>query len=74
TQPDRRRGRGRKIASPPVKELVAGALPVYQPASAEELIDVIEQHKIKPDVIVVVAYGMLLPLEVLNLPPLGCVN
>lgn len=74
TQPDRRRGRGRKIASPPVKEVVAGSLPVYQPATAEELIDVIEQHNIKPDVIVVVAYGMFLPIEVLNLPSLGCVN
>lgn len=74
TQPDRRRGRGRKLASPPVKELVAGAVPVYQPATADDLIDILEQHNIKPDVIVVVDYGMLLPPEVLHLPPLGCVN
>jgi methionyl-tRNA formyltransferase len=74
TQPDRRQGRGRKIAPPAVKEFLAGSLPVYQPATTQELIEIINKYNIKPDVIVVVAYGMLLPLEILNLPPLGCIN
>lgn len=74
TQPDRRRGRGRKIAPPPVKAFLAGSLPVYQPATTQELIEIVNKYNIKPDMIVVVAYGMLLPLEILNLPPLGCIN
>lgn len=74
TQPDRPRGRGRKIASPPVKEFLAGSLPVYQPTTPQEMIEVINKYHLKPDVIVVVAYGMLLPLQVLKLPPLGCIN
>lgn len=75
TQPDRRRGRGRKIASPPVKEFLSGhTVPVYQPATPQELIEIIDKYDLKPDLIVVVAYGMLLPSEVLDLPPLGCIN
>ncbi|HHV34675.1 MAG TPA: methionyl-tRNA formyltransferase [Syntrophomonadaceae bacterium] len=74
TQPDRPRGRGRKIASPPVKEYLSGSLPVYQPANPQELVDIINKYHLKPDVIVVVAYGMMLPLQILNLPQLGCIN
>lgn len=74
TQPDRPRGRGRKISSPPVKEFLSGSLPVYQPTTPQELIEVMNKHHLKPDVIVVVAYGMFLPSQVLNLPSQGCIN
>jgi methionyl-tRNA formyltransferase len=75
TQPDRPRGRGRKIAAPPVKEFaLASSVPVYQPKNAGELIQVIEQEKFKPDLLVVVAYGLILPARVLDLPLLGCIN
>lgn len=75
TQPDRPRGRGRKIAPPPVKEFaLERSVPVYQPQNGRELIQIIEEGNLKPDLIVVVAYGLILPARVLNLPPLGCIN
>ena len=75
TQPDRPRGRGRKIAAPPVKEFALDrSVPVYQPKTAGELIQIIEQENLKADLIVVVAYGLILPARVLDLPPLGCIN
>ncbi len=75
TQPDRPRGRGRKMSSPPVKEYMSGSeIPVYQPGSSQELIEIIDRAQLRPDVIVVVSYGLLLPVPVLELPPLGCVN
>lgn len=75
TQPDRPRGRGRRIASPPVKEFVAGSgLPVFQPERAGDLAILLQALNPQPDVIAVVAYGILLPQPVLNLPPLGCIN
>lgn len=75
TQPDRRRGRGRKLGSPPVKEFVEGkGLPVFQPEGAQELTQHLSTLDQKPDVIVVVAYGMFLPEPVLDYPPLGCIN
>jgi methionyl-tRNA formyltransferase len=75
TQPDRPRGRGRKIAAPPVKEFaIDRSVPVYQPRTSREMIEIIEQNDLKVDVIVVVAYGLFLPARVLELPPLGCIN
>ncbi len=74
TRPDQPRGRGRKVAAPPVKEFLAGSLPVYQPATSREIEEVIAAYRPAPDVIVVVAYGLLLPLPVLQLPPLGSIN
>ena len=76
TQPDKAKGRGKKVACSPVKEkALAYDLPVYQPVRIkkdEEFIDML--RKIEPDVIVVVAFGQILPKAVLDIPRLGCVN
>lgn len=75
TQPDRPRGRGRKLAAPPVKQYVEGTgIPVYQPGSSGELAKILTSGQIKPAVIVVVAYGRLLSSQILKTPPLGCIN
>ncbi|GAW91424.1 methionyl-tRNA formyltransferase [Calderihabitans maritimus] len=75
TQPDRPRGRGRKLAAQPVKELALKyKLPVIQPekVGSEETIETLKQWN--PQLIVVVAFGQILPLKVLQLPPAGCIN
>lgn len=75
TRPDRPQGRGRRITPSPVKQFVADyRLPVYQPETAGELAALLMCGEIKPAVIIVVAYGQLLPPEVLELPQQGCVN
>ncbi len=75
TQPDRPAGRGRKLTASPVKELaLQHGIEVFQP---ENLKDPAEQEKLaalKPDLMVVAAYGLLLPEAVLNTPRLGCLN
>ncbi len=75
TQPDRPAGRGRGLASSPVKKVaLARGLEVVQPASLKEA-GVVEQLKaFKSDVIVVAAFGQILPKAVLALPRLGCLN
>ena len=76
TQPDRRAGRGRRLAAPPIKEFAQErGLSVFQPASLREDADV--RHRIKelaPDAIVVAAYGLFLPDDTLAVPRLGCLN
>ena len=76
TQPDRAKGRGKQMQFSPIKELaVRYGLPVFQPQRLrkdEELIQ--KMREIAPDVIVVVAFGQILPQEVLDIPRLGCVN
>lgn len=75
TQPDRRRGRGQRVTFSPVKQVAVGEnIDVFQPRSLREpeMIDVL--RKLAPDAIVVVAYGQILPKEVLELPRYGCVN
>lgn len=79
TQPDKPKNRGKQIVISPVKEFaVKNDIPVYQPASLRRGDDADEAFaalkKIKPDVIVVVAYGQILPKEILMLPRFGCVN
>ncbi len=75
TQPDRPAGRGRKLRASPVKELaLAHDLPVYQPASLKGADAQAELAALSPDLMVVVAYGLLLPQAVLDLPARGCVN
>lgn len=77
TQPDKPKGRGHKLTPPPVKVLAEqNGITVYQPNSlkknADEYISII--NDIKPDIIVVAAYGKILPKEVLDIPTFGCVN
>jgi len=75
TQPDRPRGRGQQTAASPVKALaLASHLPVLQPRSLRPAAVVDALASYQPDVIVVVAYGNMLPPAVLTLPPYGCVN
>lgn len=75
TQPDKPVGRKRILTPPPVKaEAEASGIPVYQPTTMRsgEAVEIL--HGIAPDVIVVVAYGKILPQEVLDIPAKGCVN
>ncbi len=75
TQADKPKGRGQKLMPPPVKETaLAHGIPVYQPSSlkTEEARAVLGDHA--PDLIVVVAYGKILPKAVLDLPRYGCIN
>ncbi|MBF0158161.1 MAG: methionyl-tRNA formyltransferase [Magnetococcales bacterium] len=76
TQPDRPHGRGMQLRPPPVKELaLQQGLPVWQPDSLRRDEAVLaEMASLRPDVIVVAAYGQILPAAVLDLPPQGCIN
>lgn len=75
TQPDKPKGRGHHLMPPPVKEFAMDkGIPVYQPATlrGEEFASLLEE--LDPEVIVVVAYGKILPVNVLEYPKYGCVN
>lgn len=75
TQPDRPAGRGQKLATSPVKDAaLAAGIPVYQPQSLKTAEAQAELAALAPDLMVVVAYGLLLPKAVLDIPRLGCVN
>lgn len=75
TQPDRPAGRGRRPVSSPVKVAAqALGLPVVQPASLKKAAVVAELGGFSPDIIVVAAFGQLLPRPVLELPGYGCIN
>lgn len=75
TQPDRRAGRGRRLAMSPVKKLaLEHGLAVFQPVSLRSPEAQRELASLHPDLMVVVAYGLILPTGVLELPRLGCVN
>jgi len=76
TQPDRGSGRGKKINISPVKTLAQeNQILVLQPKSLKKNREVIDKlNEIGPDLILVVAYGLILPLEFINLPELGCIN
>lgn len=74
-QPDRPRGRGRKMAPPPTKLAARECgLPALQPENPNNAEFVAELRKLQADVFVVVAYGRILGTEVLNVPPKGCIN
>lgn len=74
-QPDKPKGRGRKLSPPPVKELaMAAGLPVLQPTKVRTPEFLEELRSYQPDIMVVTAYGRILPLPLLNLPPLGTIN
>ncbi len=75
TQPDKPKGRGHRMTPPPVKELALKYdIPVYQPLKLRQgdSYDILKE--INPDVIIVVAYGQILPANILELPEYGCVN
>ena len=75
TQPDRPSGRGRKLRPGPVKELALKVgLSICQPGSFKSDIELQKLAEFEADLMVVVAYGMILPQKVLDIPRLGCVN
>ncbi len=75
TQPDRPAGRGKKLVASPVKTLAeAHQIPVFQPASLRQPENQQLIADLDADIMVVVAYGLLLPETVLNMPKLGCIN
>ncbi len=75
TQPDRPAGRGRKLTASPVKQLALEySIPVYQPVNFKEEHDLSQIEGLNADLMVVVAYGLILPQRVLDAPRLGCIN
>ncbi len=75
SQPDRPAGRGKKLSASPVKEVaLAQDIPVYQPLNFKALEAVAELVALNADLMVVVAYGLILPKVVLDAPRLGCIN
>ena len=75
TQPDRPAGRGRGLAPSPVKlEAVARGIPVFQPETLKDAAAQAQLRALQPDLMVVVAYGLILPRAVLDMPTYGCWN
>ena len=75
TQPDKAKGRGKKVLFPPVKEkALEHGLTVYQPRRAREPEFIGQMRALEPDVMVVVAFGQILPKELLDIPKYGCIN
>ena len=76
TQPDKPKGRGKTLLPTPVKEeAVMHDIPVYQPEKVRnnpEFLEILKE--INPDIIVVAAYGQIIPKEILELPKFGCIN
>ncbi|MCQ4670966.1 methionyl-tRNA formyltransferase [Lactonifactor longoviformis] len=75
TQPDKPKGRGKNLMAPPVKQAaIARGLAVYQPKKVRdpEFIQIL--RKLEPQIIVVVAFGQIIPQEILELAPFGCIN
>ena len=75
TQPDRPKGRDLKLSPSPVKACALEAkLPVLQPERARDETFIAELRRLAPDIIVVVAYGQILPRAILEVPKYGCLN
>ncbi len=75
TQPDRVKGRGHTLSGPPLKEFaLSKGIPILQPPGIKSPSFLEELKALGPDVIVVVAYGKIIPASILKLPPLGCIN
>ncbi len=75
TQPDRPKGRGKKLAASPVKQLaLEHGIPVFQPPKLRDPQAVEELQALQPDLIIVVAYGQILPKVVLDIPLYHCIN
>lgn len=75
TQPDKPRGRKQTLVAPPVREAaVSHGIPVFQPKRVREPEALEELRKYEPELIVVAAFGQLLPKELLDMPTYGCIN
>ena len=75
TQPDKPQGRGYKLVAPPTKKLaLEKGIPVYQPDKMRDGTALAILKELKPDLIAVVAYGKILPKDILELPKYGCIN
>ena len=75
TQPDRTKGRGQKLMPPPVKEVALGhGIQILQPPKVRDPAFIETIRAMQPDVIVVVAFGQILPKALLDIPPKGCIN
>jgi len=75
TQPDRPAGRGRRMQSSPAKQWAEEHhIPVYQPLNFKNQATQEELKTLKPDLLVVIAYGLILPQAVLDIPRFGCIN
>lgn len=75
SQPDRRAGRGKKLTASAVKEVaLAHEIPVYQPENFKQAETVDELALLNADIMIVVAYGLILPKNVLTTPKMGCLN
>ncbi len=75
TQPDRPAGRGRKLTPSPIKSLATSAgIPVLQPQTLKTEEDLAQLNSLQADLMVVVAYGIILPQAVLDTPKYGCIN
>lgn len=75
TQPDKPQNRGMKLTASPVKELAVSVnIPVLQPEKMRDGTALSQLESLSPDLVVVVAYGRILPDEILAVPPLGCIN
>jgi len=73
-QPDRPKNRGHKLAACAVKELAQSSIPVYQPEKLRDGTAYGILKELAPDLIIVVAYGRILPDDILSLPKYGCIN
>lgn len=76
TQPDRPAGRGMKLTPSPVKELaLQHGIEVFQPVSFKKSPEAMDKIRaLQPDIMIVVAYGLILPQELLDIPKMGCIN
>lgn len=75
TRPDQPAGRGKQLQASPVKQIAqARGLPVFQSTTLRKRETIVQLRNLAPDVIIVAAYGLILPPDVLAIPPHGCVN
>ena len=75
TRADQPAGRGKQLQPSPIKQFAAArGLPIFQPPTLRQPDYIAQLHDLAPDVIIVAAYGLLLPRDVLTIPPRGCIN
>lgn len=75
TQPDKPKGRGNAMQFPPVKECaIAHEIPIFQPKKIREEENIAYLREFQPDIIVVAAFGQILPKSILDMPKFGCIN